>query len=244
MQQFGISNEGIKKVVRRILLTTVPVYVMVLAYGIGLAFFDSYNEGTDTDITAFMSTFGISPLIVCAVLYYMIKSQKAVLRSFTITISDNTISRVQQNTPTITMYFGEVIKIVKAKNGAYVVCGKDKNNPIIIYPHMENTAHLEELLCNIKPIEPTVPKPYIKVLYLLYIAALLATVFYVQIGTNVTIVNILRVLLMCFVGVSALYLIRNKNTDKRMKVVGWIILVAFALGLLNFIVMTALGLTA
>lgn len=244
MQQFGIKSEGIKKVVRRILLTMIPGYVLMLAFGLGLAFFDSNNEGTEIDITAFISTFAISTLIICAVLYYMIKSQKALLSSFTITISDNTISRVQQNTPTITMYFGEVIKIVKAKNGTYVVCGKDKHNPIIIYPHMENAAQLEELLCNIKPIEQAVPKPYMKVLYPMYIAALLATVLYIQIGTNETIVNILRVLFLCLVGASALYFIRNKNTDKRMRVMGWIILVAFALGLLNLIVVNALGLTA
>lgn len=81
-----------------------------------------------------------------------IKIQKGKYESYTLTITDNLITREQQSTPTISIYFNEVKEIIKSKNGRFVIQGKEAGDRIIVHEQIDNREALETELQRIKPI--------------------------------------------------------------------------------------------
>lgn len=150
IQEFKPLPEAFKKLkmlyVRRIL----PFYILVIT-GLFVYFYVSAPAGDTSSLIMF-------PVVIVAIGIGMFssvtriaKKQKAFLESYSLMISDNSITRRQHETGELTVYFNEVKSIVKSKNGFITVYAADRTEHILIPMAMENQAALEAALLHIQP---------------------------------------------------------------------------------------------
>lgn len=150
MQTFKIRQDGFKEIRKKTLLRSIPILLIAVTVGITISTINSRGKDNDVNVLPF-----VIPLAVLALgfgVYRGMNRQKALLDSYTLTITNNLITREQYNTPTISIYFNEVEEIAKHKNGSFTIRGKDFSDLIGIPTQIDNYSQLETTLEVIKPI--------------------------------------------------------------------------------------------
>ncbi len=231
MAEFKISESRVNLITRRFFFVLGTAYFILIA--VLSTMYVDYGSVSDIVVLAFACIF--CPLMLYAITKW-IKTSNA---SYTLNITDNTITREQKNLPAITLYFTEITKIEQLKNGDYYVTGPDKRSLIIIPRDIEHAGELKEKLNKIIPITAQPSKTYIKIriLLVLYLFSLAAVVGYIALGTNEYIVNVLKALFIALVFGCYVYLIRVRNLDKRIKIFCWIMVTIFTLGAVQGLLM-------
>lgn len=150
MQIFKIRQEGFKEIKKQMIIRTLPIMLIAVTVGIVISFINSKDKAADVNVLPF-----IIPLTAAAVgfgLYRGVNRQKTLFDSYTLTITNNLITREQLNTPTISIYFNEIKEITKHKNGSFTIKGKDAADLIGIPSQIDHYLQLETTLQNIQPI--------------------------------------------------------------------------------------------
>jgi hypothetical protein len=158
MQTFLIKKDGFKVIKKQMLLRTLPVLIIAAAGGIAIATINSKQKTPDINVLPI-----IIPFMLVAVgfgLYRGLNRQKALFESYTLTITNNLITREQLNTPAISIYFNDIKTIGKHKNGSFIVKGRDTLDQIAIPAQIDNYLELEILLQQIKPINVNDEVPF------------------------------------------------------------------------------------
>jgi hypothetical protein len=223
MQQFKTREDGFKEIKKQLLIRTLPIILVAVTVGIVIGSVNSKNKETDINILPFFIP--LAALSVGFGLYRGVNRQKDLFDSFTLTLTNNLITREQLNTPTISIYFNEIKEIRKNRNGGFTVKGKNPTDTINIPPQMENYSELEKSLNKIIPIttkssEPILQK-YRSLLSLLSIGLMLC----VYTVTNKTLVAISGTLLVGLMTWSFYEVRKSKNIDSKTKQVSWWVLV-------------------
>ncbi|MES2332444.1 MAG: hypothetical protein V4539_22750 [Bacteroidota bacterium] len=151
MQQFKIQKDRFSEIRKQVFYKT--GFIVVPAF-IATFFFIIRKPGEPE--MPIMVWFIIVPLAIVTmliVLTIVFKRQKALYESYTLTLTDNMITREMLNTPTISIYFNVISQIVKMKNGTFGIIGKDRSDIIGIPAQIENYDQLEEALQKIKIID-------------------------------------------------------------------------------------------
>jgi hypothetical protein len=91
--------------------------------------------------------------------YVIDKKQKALFESYTLCITEDSITRYQLNTPTITILKSEITIIFKGKYGDMAIFGNNQWNRISIPPQIDDYAALEEQLNSILPFTTEIKIP-------------------------------------------------------------------------------------
>ncbi len=132
------------------LIRTLPIMLIAVTVGIVISSINAKDKAADVNVLPFLI-----PFIAVAVgfgLYRGVNRQKTLFDSYTLTITNNLITREQFNTPTISIYFNDIKEIAKHKDGSFTIKGKDATDLIGVPPQIDNYSQLETTLQNIQPI--------------------------------------------------------------------------------------------
>ena len=77
------------------------------------------------------------------------------MESYTLTITNNLITREQFITPTISIYFNEVSEISQQKNGTLTIKGRESSDLIVVLPQIDN---YNDLIKSLEQISTVVKK--------------------------------------------------------------------------------------
>lgn len=150
MQVFKTRQDGFKEVRRKMLFRSIPLLLIAGAVGITISTINSKQTENDVNILpviipVFAAVFGFG-------LYRGLNRQKALFESYTLTITTNSITREQLNTPVISIYFNDIKEIAKHKNGSFTIRGKATADLVGIPAQIDNHTQLETALQQIQPI--------------------------------------------------------------------------------------------
>jgi hypothetical protein len=225
MKQFKITPDGLRQIQKQLLFKIIPF--MVIAIGVGIAM-GSLNSKKETDSSVLLF---IIPFVACVVgfsLYRSVNRQISLLKSFTLTLTNNIVGREQLNTHIITVYHNDIREIVKNKNGSFTIKGKESTDIIYVPAQIENPTELEEELSKIKPVgtkNTGQPLQKYQLLFPLFTLGLMLSVYMV---TNKIVVAISGSLFVATMLWSLIYVQRSKNVDRKTKRNIWWVLVVLA----------------
>jgi hypothetical protein len=222
MQQFRVRQDGFKEIRKQLLIRAVPIMLVSATAGVVISSLNSKNKQSDINVLPF-----IIPFVAVAVgfgLYRGVKRQKSLFDSFTLTLSDNLITRQQLNTPTISIYFNDIKEIRKNSNGTLTVRGKNPTGIIHIPTQIENYSELESLLNNIIPITVRRKEPILQEYPTLLSFLVLGLMFCVYTITNRIVVAISGTLLTALMVWGFYDTRRSKNIDSKTRRFSWWIL--------------------
>ena len=150
MQTFKIRQNGFKEIKNKMLVRIVPIMLIAVTGGIVIS--TTNSTGKTGEINTLPFVIPIMALALGSGIYRGVNRQKKLFDSYTLTITNNLITREQFNTPTISIYFTDIKEIVKHKNGGFIIKGKDARDLIVIPSQIDNYLQLEETLQEIQPI--------------------------------------------------------------------------------------------
>lgn len=237
MLTFRIKPNGYKEIRKKILLFSIPAFILgFVITGISI-YTSTINRSNDVtpgyvpdhsmeliDFIAYL------PMVIfIAILGFglkrMLKKTKKVLESYELTISENLIAREQLNTPTISIYLTEVQEIIKRKKGGFYIKGEKARDLIIVPKQIENPEQLELALEKIRPLVPKGKGAnQLKWQALLGLASM-GLLITVNVSFNEIVVAVAGIL---FLGITVYNFIqaqKSKNIDYRTKRTRWISLV-------------------
>jgi hypothetical protein len=226
MQQFKLRKDGFAEIKKQMLARAIPTMVIAIAGGLAIGLINS-GPAESMAITlpiilvfiAGITTFSISNAI---------KRQKKLLESYTLTLTDNSITREQLDTPAISIDFNEISEISKEGNGNLRIRGKNKADLIIVHSQIENYSMLEEALTRFQPITAKPGDPFIRAIrpFLSLVTVGLMVWFYIS--DNKVIVAVTGTLLSLILLSSLFFVLRSKNVDRRTKWSSLIVIIVLA----------------
>lgn len=224
MQVFKIRHNGFKGIRKKMLLRSIPLLLIAGTVGITISAINSKQKENDVNVLPI-----IVPIIAAALglgVYCGVNRQKALFESYTLTIMNNLITREQQDTPAISIYFNDVKEIVKHKNGSFTIKGKEPVDIIGIPAQIDNYTQLETTLQQIQPLivkdKASFMERYQSLAGLLTVGLMLC----VYAVNNKIVVALTGSALVALMVWSFIKIRRSKNTDSRTKRnVWWVVLV-------------------
>lgn len=163
-------------------------------------------------------------LLFIFAIYRAINRQKVLYDTYRLTLDDNLIKREQINTPTVTLYLGDVQYIKKQRSGGFILSGKNANDKIIIPAQIEKYDELEISLNQIKTIDIEINKPVLQKyqgLFSLIVLGSMVCVFTVSDKLVVAVSGMIVVVVLIWGGVE---IRRSKNIDLKTKRASWYII--------------------
>lgn len=150
MQTFRIGEDGIKELKKKMLSRIIPVILIIITGGIAINIVNSKEKMSGVFAIPFIIVF--LAVAFGRGIYGAIKKQKALLQSYTLTVTNNMITREQLDTPTVSIYFNDISEIIKNTNGNFLIRGKDPVDFITIPAQINDHAGLEVILNQIRPV--------------------------------------------------------------------------------------------
>ncbi|MBL7871165.1 MAG: hypothetical protein JNM78_06105 [Cyclobacteriaceae bacterium] len=194
------------------------LFIIVILVVFIVPFFFNGDAG-NSSITGTSTLFTI--ILMIGVLTFSLlnalKKQKAMLASYKLIISEDSISREMLHTPTITILIKDVQEIIKSKNGALTILGDSKMNAIGVSPAIERKEELETLLSGIKSLTIKTSTSLWQTFQLpiaLVGVVLMFTSFYSE---NLYISSFSGITFLVFMTYSMLILRKSKNVDSKTK---------------------------
>lgn len=219
MEQFKISQNGIKKLRNAIIIKTLPLVLIAGFSGIAISYFNSNHQDSYLNIVPFMI-----PIISGAMaigLYIGIKRQKEIFGSYTLTIDNYKILREQLYTPTISILKSEIKEIIKNSNQSFTIKSNANTDIIIVFSQIDEYDKLEKLLSEIKQITILNKKPIIERLLIPIVIIYLGIFAAFLLSNNKIIDGVCGTTLLIVSIFSFFEMKRNKNFDNKTKKGSW-----------------------
>ncbi len=196
----------------------IPMLVIVV---IVIAVLNLTRNNSSGDINTLPFLLPVILVIYGISLFRTFKKQNKFLKSYTLTISEEGITREQLNTPPISISFMEIKEIVKTKKGGYIIKGLDRTDVIYVPYLTENPEELQQRLEALAPISTKSIDPvYRKYTPLLFLPGLGLFICVLTL-TNKILVGISAALVIGLL-IWAIYSIRNnKNIPGSGKRITW-----------------------
>lgn len=217
MEIYRINKDVYLKMIRKRFRIIIPLVLLIILVGFGANLYTARNGEF-----AFMAVFFVLFTgFIGFSLYRSTRKQMQQVLSYTLTLSDNEITREQDSTPTITINFMEVKEIIKTKKGGFVIKGRTARD-IIHVPHLiDNAGELEQRLQGFAPIATTGStlslEAYQSLIYLLGLAG-----FITSLTVNNDIIAILAGAVAIAVLIGLFTIVRrSKNANTSMRRRSW-----------------------
>ncbi len=225
MQQFKIKPAGFKEIRKQLLIRASPIMLVAVSAGIIISIVNIKDPESAINVMPV-----VIPLIALAGfgLYRGVARQTELMESYLLTLTSNLVTREQLNTPEISIYFNEIVEIVKNENGSFLIRGKDSTDLIGIPAQVEDYDRLEERLNQISPVKTKEPERFLEkyvMVFVLFTLGLMVCVFTV---TNKVIVALSGVVLVVIMLWSFYEISKSKNLDAKAKQSRWWLLVVLA----------------
>jgi hypothetical protein len=224
MQQFKIGEEGYKKFRKKWFATIVPLVAIIAVVIIVMNTLSSQN----TEVNTLPIVLPVVLILIGFSLYRGLSQQKRLLESYSVTISDNEITREQLNTRPLSINFMEIKEIIKSEKGNFTIKGISRTDIIHIPYWIDNPAALEQRLETLAPITVNIKDPFYKKYAFLLTLLAMAAMVAVYAVTNKVIVGICGTLVTGLL-IWSLYEIRtSKNVPEKTKRSSWVIIIVIA----------------
>jgi hypothetical protein len=214
MNQFKISPKGINEIFKLSLQKTIPIYIIIFLVIVWMNF---GREQPNNNLN-FNVGFILIPIMVAALLvggYLGWKRIREQFRSYTLTITDTEIIRVQKNTPTITHLKSDISEIIKQHNGSFSIKKQSINDMIGVPPQIDDYDKLEGLLNQIMPIKINDSKTWIEKFAIPIAVVNLILLLCAMYSTNVYLVTISGTIVLISLVYSLFIVNNNKNIESR-----------------------------
>lgn len=228
MQEFTISEQGIKQINKQLLRYIIPfLFILIIGFiVVNVLTMPSKKESVNTLPYALPVFVGI----VCFGFYRGAQRRKQLLRSYKVSITPNAIMRQQYNTPDIALYHSEINEIAKTRRGAFFIKGKDSSAIICVPSQIERRDELEATLHAIFPITEKGNLPLLQKAKALLAVLMAALMICVYVSTNKILVAVSGVLVTGLLIWSFFEVQRNRNIDKRTRrSTWWVVLVLLSI---------------
>ncbi|UOQ69463.1 hypothetical protein [Hymenobacter volaticus] len=150
--------DGFGEIRNQLLLRVLPLALLALAVGYSIA---STTSASTPQQEAEVLPFFI-PLMLAALgigIYRSLQQQKRLYHSYTLTISDTTISRELNDTTTLAIPIQNITRITRNHNGTFTIQGATAQESIGVYRQVEPYDVLAAQLMTIHPITIQTQKP-------------------------------------------------------------------------------------
>ncbi|TDW96090.1 hypothetical protein [Dinghuibacter silviterrae] len=151
MKEYKFSVEGQKAIREKIATRLILVYLFAGVCAVSVVCY-KYIGTSDSGNMLWI----IIPLI-CGWMgwnfFRVFKRQKETYATYTVTLTDNLISREASTLPTVAIYRDDIKKITRLRNGTVCVKGKDPRAIIPILPEIDGFEELTAALAQTMPIE-------------------------------------------------------------------------------------------
>lgn len=221
MQQFKISEEGYRKFRKKWLTIFIPTLLIGMTIVVLITSRNSRNE----DFISTLIAVSVMIIFLGITLYRGLKKQKKMLMSYSITISEEGITREQMNTRPLSISFMEIREIVKSEKGNFTIKGVGRTDVINIPYWIDDHAGLEQQLQTLAPLKLNTKDPWHKKYgtpLSFLVMGLMFGVFYLN---NKVIVGICGVLLTGFLIWSFFEVRTSKNIPENTKRMSWVFLI-------------------
>jgi hypothetical protein len=209
-------------------MRTLPILILALIGGIIIGYTNSKHDSDDVNIWPIIIPAMIIVIIIS--LKRSLNKQKELLKSYKITIDNNSIWRDQMNTPSIRIYTSEVVEICKQSNGSILIKTKESENSIFIPAQIENYEDLELALKNIKPINLNQSKTLFQKYAIYLVLAMFALMVVFFITTNKVAILLTGPVLIATLVWSLVKGLKSKNIDSKTKRSSlWVIVVILSI---------------
>ncbi|MDB5250010.1 MAG: hypothetical protein JWQ40_4404 [Segetibacter sp.] len=226
MEKFILKSDAYRKMMKQSLIRTVPLLLVATFAGLFIADHNSPHTQDEVNILPFVIPATLA--LVGYGVYRGLKRQSEFLKSYSLTIDQNSITREQKDTPAIQFLVTDVSEIYKTSNGSFIIKASSTNDVIMVPVDVEKYSNIEALLNSIQPVQEHTPasfKPKYGMVLSLFSLALLLTV---NLATNTILVAVSGTAFLSLM-VWTLYTIHtSKNIDYRTKRKRWVIWLVMA----------------
>ena len=215
MYQFRNKENGFKELRKQVLIKIIPLGLIAVTGGIAMSEINSNNRGNDVNVLPFVIPMALVAMSVG--LFLGIKRQKALFESYILTIDENTITRQQDNTPTVSIQKDAISDIIKNVNGSITIKGKDSRDIIGVPAQIENRSELETHLRAFKDITVKSSEHILQKLIIPLVLIVVGLLAIVNISTHKLLVGVSGTLLLVILIASFIQTQRSKNVDSKTK---------------------------
>jgi hypothetical protein len=214
-EQFKIRPDGFKEIRKTMLIKAIPLCLLAASGGLTISHFNASGQQSDVNVYLF-----VIPLVAGALafgLYRGVNRQKEIFDSYSLALSNDSITREQHNTPTISISHGEISEIIKNSNGSFTIKGNSTINIIGVPSQIDNYEKLEKLLTDIRQISTKTSEPFLQKFRGLLSILTIGLMAAVYISKDRIIVGISGTVLLIVLGYSFFEVQRSKNIDNKTK---------------------------
>ncbi|MDB5276257.1 MAG: hypothetical protein JWR61_1212 [Ferruginibacter sp.] len=190
-----------------------------MAVGLIISKLNTSHEKNEVNIFPYFIP--VIAVIIGYQMYTGIKKMKINFESFQLTITDNVITREQNNLNSLSISAIEIKEIVKNNDGTIVVKGLTATDKIFIPAQIEDPTELEILLNLLHPVTVKTKDSFLRKYGFLLSFVMLALMLGVYAGTNKILIVVCGVVLTGFLGWSIYNVQQNKNLDAKTKRSTW-----------------------
>ncbi len=228
MLQFKLSPEGFASVKKRNLIRYAIISIFSVSASLLVVVQPDKNDGGINLVVGALLVLGLLVIFTFS-FRRSLKQVRELYFSYTIIIDGSTITRLQQNTPTVTIPYAGITSISKLANGKLVINGTNRGDIIYIPATLEGLEELEGILQGIQPISQKNMLPFVQRYNLLISLVVVGLMICVYAVNNKIIVGISGAILSLAL-VWALYdTQRNKNIDRKTRRGAlWVLVVLFS----------------
>ncbi|MET4107659.1 hypothetical protein [Hymenobacter sp. UYP22] len=229
MNHYTNRPEGFGEIRRQLLLRGLPLGLLALGVGYGMSYANS--ESTPQQEAEVLLL--LIPLMLGALgvgIYRSIQQQKRLYHSYTLTISDTSITREISDTPSITIPLARITRITRHHNGSLTITGATAHEVIGIHKQIEDYDALEAQLRALHPVTPQLRMPMLERLRIPLVVATLGLMVMVYVATNKILVATSGAALSGLLLWSFFYIQRSPQLDYATKRRSWwVLLVVFSI---------------
>jgi hypothetical protein len=226
MQEFRISETGLKELQKQVLLKTLPIIVIAAAAGITISQVNS-KGAFNSNFVWFLVLF-----VTGMITFSFFKGSKrieSIYGNYRLKVGEDFITREQGNTPVITLLHSDIQEIIKNKNGSITLKTLNTANNIGIPAQIINYSELENQLNKIKPITEKTTQSLLERFGFFLVFIMIGLMAVVYIADNKVAVGLSGFSVAGFMIWSFFQTIKNKSIDNKTKRTSyWLILVVFS----------------
>lgn len=234
MHTFRTRLDGYREVRNQFLFPLICVDVAIVVVEIYL------HSGEASDPKAYARQILTSVIVIAALTISSVRAirkQRKLYETFTLTITEDSITREQHNTPVITIDKNRVREIQKFSNGGIRVIGDSNLNAIGIPAQMEHREALERHLRDIKPltVKPYgTGRAYLQTFGLILVFAIIGAGL---LSENRIAISISGIVMCGFIVAGFVILQQGKDFDKKMKRLRYLTLIPF-IGIISYVILS------
>jgi hypothetical protein len=230
MQVFKTRPDGFREVQRKVIPRMIGIFggLFLLAVVVpGL-----FGRGqTRWDLIAIL--FLMFAVVMGFVSRAAIRRQRRSFETYRLTVDDEKLVREQFNTPVITIFKRDIVRIIRNADGGFTVFGENELDAIGIPSQVDRYAQLEKELQRIRTVQV---KTTASVEEKIFVPLSLSGGLFIAITSmtaNKTVELVCSFLIVLLMGAGMVIILMTKNIDKRTKRLSWIFVIPIIAYLAN-----------